>query len=218
LKKVLHPSLHRGLGVPHVMPSRAVKALAKVDPLLAATMRRVGPFRMKRRPEDDVVASLARAIVSQQLSGRVAEVIWGRLEMLLDEVTPQSILSEEREGLRSVGLSYAKVDAVRDLAQKAAEGIVPSSKQLHALSDDEIVERLTEVRGIGRWTVEMLLMFRLGRPDVLPVDDLGIRKGFQKVYRKREMPKPKALLAFGERWRPFRSVASWYLWRSLELD
>jgi DNA-3-methyladenine glycosylase II len=132
-------------------------------------------------------------------------------------VTADRILAQDKEALRGVGLSYAKVAALQDLAAKAKLGVVPSAAVLHKLSDDEIVERLTEVRGIGRWTVEMLLMFRLGRPDVLPVDDLGIRKGFQKTFRKREMPKPKALLAYGERWRPYRTVASWYLWRSLEL-
>ncbi len=192
---VHHPSLHRGLGVPHVSPRRAVEALTAVDPVLGAAIQRVGAFRLKRRPREEVVSSLARAIVSQQLSGRVAEVIWGRLEALLGEVTPKRVLAEDREALRGVGLSYAKVAAVQDLARKARDGVVPKTQALLVLGDDEIVERLTAVRGIGRWTVEMLLLFRLGRPDVLPVDDLGIRKGFQKVFRKRELPKPEALVA-----------------------
>ncbi|HTV66328.1 MAG TPA: hypothetical protein VMD98_12025, partial [Bryocella sp.] len=122
--------------------------------------------------------------------------------------------SDER--LRSAGLSRNKMLAIRDLAAKTLDGTVPTVKQAHRMSDDELIERLTEVRGIGRWTVEMLLIFRLGRPDVFPVDDYGVRKGFAKMRKLAELPKPKELMAYGERWRPYRSVASWYLWRAAE--
>jgi len=213
----VQPSLFPDRGGPRVSARKAVTALAKADPILGKLIASVGTFKI--RGEHDVrhpIATLARAITGQQLSGRVAEVIYGRLEQLLGEVTAEAIAATDTEALRKVGLSYAKVAALKDLAAKAQSGVVPTAAALHRLSDDEIVERLTEVRGIGRWTVEMLLMFRLGRPDVLPIDDLGIRKGFQITYRKREMPKPKAILAYGERWRPYRTIASWYLWRSLD--
>ena len=212
------PSLHPDRGGPRVNRARAIRELSKVDPALGKIIAQVGPFKINGDDVRHPVATLARAITGQQLSGRVAQVIYGRLEQLLGKVGPEQILASDRETLRKVGLSYAKVAALQDLAAKAQAGVVPTAAVLHRLSDDEIVERLTAVRGIGRWTVEMLLMFRLGRPDVLPADDLGIRKGFQKVYRKRELPKPKAILAYGERWRPYRTIASWYLWRSLELE
>ena len=119
--------------------------------------------------------------------------------------------------MRSAGLSRAKMLAIRDLAAKALDGTVPTAKEAHRMSDEELIERLDTVRGIGRWTVEMLLLFRLGRPDVLPVDDYGVRKGFAKIHKLTELPKPKELLAYGERWRPYRSVASWYMWRAAEM-
>jgi DNA-3-methyladenine glycosylase II len=212
------PSLFPDRGGPRVNRARAIRELSKADPALGKIISRVGPFKINGDDVRHPVATLARAITGQQLSGRVAQVIYGRLEQLLGKVGPEEILASDRESLRKVGLSYAKVAALQDLAAKAQAGVVPTAAELHRLPDDEIVERLTAVRGVGRWTVEMLLMFRLGRPDVLPVDDLGIRKGFQKVYRKRELPKPKAILAYGERWRPYRTIASWYLWRSLELE
>jgi 3-methyladenine DNA glycosylase/8-oxoguanine DNA glycosylase len=127
------------------------------------------------------------------------------------------IVDASTASLRAAGFSFAKVAALKDLAAKTLEAVVPHHAALEALSDDAIIERLTQVRGIGRWTVEMLLMFRLGRPDVLPVDDFGVRAGFRAAYGLREMPKPKALAAWGERWRPYRSTAAWYLWRALEL-
>ena len=131
--------------------------------------------------------------------------------------SPEQILAATPELLRSAGLSQAKMLAIRDLAAKTLDGTVPTAREAHKLSDDELVERLTAVRGIGRWTVEMLLLFRLGRPDVLAVDDYGIRKGFAKMLRMAELPKPKELLAYGERWRPHRSVASWYMWRAADM-
>ena len=131
--------------------------------------------------------------------------------------TPEQILAASEEHLRSAGLSRAKMLAIRDLAAKALDGTVPTVKQAHKMSDEELIERLDSVRGIGRWTVEMLLMFRLGRPDVLPVGDYGVRKGFAKMRKLAELPKPKELMAYGERWRPYRSVASWYMWRAAEM-
>jgi DNA-3-methyladenine glycosylase II len=130
---------------------------------------------------------------------------------------PQDILAVSEEELRGAGLSGAKLAALRDLAAKTLDGTVPALARLRRMDDEEIIERLTEVRGIGRWTAEMLLMFRLGRPDVLPVGDYAVRKGFALTYGLEEMPKPKVLESYGERWRPYRSVASWYMWRALEI-
>jgi 3-methyladenine DNA glycosylase/8-oxoguanine DNA glycosylase len=131
--------------------------------------------------------------------------------------SPEQILAAPEELLRSAGLSRAKMLAIRDLAAKTLDGTVPTVKQAHRMSDEELIERLDTVRGVGRWTVEMLLLFRLGRPDVLAIDDYGIRKGFAKMHKLAELPKPKELLAYGERWRPYRSVACWYLWRAAEM-
>ena len=166
------------------------------------------------------------------MNGKVAATITGRVKALFPEnthrlrtrrglvagfPTPEQILAATPELLRSAGLSQAKMLAIRDLAAKTLDGTVPTAREAHRMSDDELVERLTAVRGIGRWTVEMLLIFRLGRPDVLAVDDYGIRKGFAKIHTMAELPKPKELLAYGERWRPYRSVASWYMWRAAEM-
>ena len=131
--------------------------------------------------------------------------------------TPEQILNASDERLRSAGLSRNKMLAIRDLAATALDGTVPTVQRAHRMSDEELIERLTEVRGIGRWTVEMLLMFRLGRPDVLPVDDYGVRKGFAKMKKLADLPKPKQLAAYGEKWKPFRSVAAWYMWRASEM-
>jgi 3-methyladenine DNA glycosylase/8-oxoguanine DNA glycosylase len=127
------------------------------------------------------------------------------------------VLDTPDEKLRAVGLSFAKIASIKDLARKTLDGVVPPYEILHTLGDDEIVERLTQVRGIGRWTVEMLLMFRLGRPDILPIDDFGVRNGFRLAYGLRGMPTPRALAEYGARWAPFRSVAAWYLWRAVDL-
>jgi DNA-3-methyladenine glycosylase II len=127
------------------------------------------------------------------------------------------VLDTPDEQLRSVGLSFAKIAGIKDLARKTLDGVVPAYEILHTLDDEDIIERLTQVRGIGRWTVEMLLMFRLGRPDVLPIDDFGVRNGFRLAYGLRGLPTPKALKEFGTRWAPYRSVAAWYLWRAVDL-
>ncbi len=158
-----------------------------------------------------------RVITYQQLSGKAAATIHGRLLGLFSEgVTPQHLLAIPESALRGAGLSHNKRLAVRDLASKTLDGYVPDFTAMDALTDEEIIKRLTVVRGIGRWSVEMLLMFTLGRPDVLPVDDLGIRKGFQLAYRMKRLPAAVTLLRAARVWQPFRSAASWYLWRALD--
>jgi DNA-3-methyladenine glycosylase II len=196
----------------------AVRRLAKADPVLARLMKRAGPFALQTRHLHNPFEALARNIVFQQLHGSAAEAIHGRLVGLFGggRLRPRDVLVASEESLRGVGLSGAKTAALKDLAAKTLDGTVPTLARLKRMDDEEIVERLTRVRGIGRWTVEMLLMFRLGRPDVLPVGDFAVRKGFMVAYGLGEMPKPKALEAHAEVWRPYRSVASWYMWRALE--
>jgi DNA-3-methyladenine glycosylase II len=163
--------------------------------------------------------ALAESIAYQQLSGKAAATIFGRVRALYPKrkwLDPEQLLATPDETLRAAGLSRAKTAALKDLAAKTIDGTVPSSRALIRMSDDEILTRLTMVRGIGRWTVEMLLLFDLGRPDVWPVDDYGVRKGFAKTFRRRKLPTPKQLMQFGEKWRPYRSVAAWYFWRALD--
>jgi DNA-3-methyladenine glycosylase II len=200
------------------------RRLAKVDPVLANLMRAVGRFTHTTNGEHTPFHALARAIAHQQLNGTAAESIFGRFVALyaLDGqsaalLEAELVLATPDDKLRAVGLSYAKIAGIKDLAQKTIEGVVPPYEILHTLGNDEIIERLTQVRGIGRWTVEMLLMFRLGRPDVLPVDDFGVRNGFRLAYGLRGMPTTRALAEYGARWAPFRSVAAWYLWRAVDL-
>jgi len=163
--------------------------------------------------------ALAESIAYQQLNGKAAAIIFGRVRALYPKrkwLDPEQLLATPDETLRAAGLSRAKTAALKDLAAKTIDGTVPSGRALIRMTDDEIVERLTTVRGIGRWTVEMLLLFDLGRPDVWPVDDYGVRKGFAKTFGRRNLPTPKQLMKFGEKWRPYRSVAAWYFWRALD--
>lgn len=163
--------------------------------------------------------ALAESIAYQQLSGKAAATIFGRVRALYPKskwLDPEKLLATPDETLRAAGLSRAKTAALKDLAAKTIDGTVPSGRALIRMSDDEIITRLTAVRGIGRWTVEMLLLFDLGRPDVWPVDDYGVRKGFAKTFGRRKLPTPKQLMKFGEKWRPYRSVAAWYFWRALD--
>jgi len=163
--------------------------------------------------------ALAESIAYQQLSGKAAATIFGRVRALYPKrkwLDPEQLLATPDETLRAAGLSRAKTAALKDLAAKTIDGTVPTGRALIRMSDDEIVTRLTAVRGIGRWTVEMLLLFDLGRPDVWPVDDYGVRKGFAKTFGRRQLPTPKQLMKFGEKWRPYRSVAAWYFWRALD--
>lgn len=203
-------------------PVMAVEHLRGVDPGMAQLIATVGPFRMKIASAPSLFVALAEAIVHQQLTARAAATIFARVRALFprghEGPTAEQILRAPDEKLRAAGLSNGKLLALRDLAQRAVEGEIPTLAEAHRMEDEALIERLVAVRGIGRWTVEMLLMSRLGRPDVLPVDDLGIRKGFARAYRKRALPAPKDLAKFGTRWAPYRSVASWYLWRVADLE
>jgi 3-methyladenine DNA glycosylase/8-oxoguanine DNA glycosylase len=162
--------------------------------------------------------ALAESIAYQQLNGKAAAKIWRRVRALYPGryLNPKLLLATPDEELRTAGLSHSKIAAFKDLAAKTIDGTVPSRRALLRMSDEEIIALLTTVRGIGRWTVEMFLLFDLGRPDVWPVHDYGVRKGFAKTFRRRKLPAPKQLLKFGERWRPYRSVAAWYFWRALD--
>lgn len=199
-------------------PEEAVRYLSKTDAVLAEVMRRTGPFTMQIRGLHKPFESLARNVIYQQLHGNAAAAIHARVVALFGKVKlhPADVLAASEESLRSAGLSGAKTAALKDLAAKTLDGTIPTLARLRRMEDEEIIERLTTVRGIGRWTVEMLLMFRLGRPDVLPVGDYAVRKGFARAYNLQEMPKPKELERRCEHWRPYRSVASWYMWRVLE--
>ena len=199
-------------------PLAAVAALREADPRLAKLIDRVGPFRMQLQRTPSVFGALAEAIVFQQLNGKAAATIFARLCALFPHstgLTPEGLLRAREERLRSAGLSGSKIASLRDLASKTRSGALPTLADAQSMPDAEIIERLTSVRGIGQWTVEMLLMFRLGRPDVLPVDDFGVRKGFGIAFGKAE-PSKQDLEKRGERWRPYRSVASWYLWRATD--
>lgn len=200
-------------------PDEAVRHLCGADPVLADLISRAGPFVMRSRDLQSTFESLAQNIIYQQLHGKAAAAIHARVLALSGgkRLRPEHILSTPDEPLRGAGLSASKLAALRDLAAKTADGTVPTLARLRRMSDEDIVARLTEVRGIGRWTVEMLLIFGLGRPDVLPVGDYAVRKGFAVTYGLSDMPKPKELEAYGERWRPYRSVASWYMWRALDM-
>lgn len=202
-------------------PAKAVAHLKAADPRLAAIIDTVGPFRMQLKHARSLFGSLAEAIVYQQLSNKAAATIYGRVEALYpdapDGFTPRHILKTPDEALRGCGLSRAKVLAVQDLARRVEEGELPTLDEAQAIPDSELIERLVTVRGIGRWSAEMFLMFRLGRPDVLPLDDYSLRKAYAKAFRKRALPSPKALERAGQKWRPYRTVASWYLWRVLDL-
>lgn len=200
-------------------PEEAVAALARADRKLAGVIRRAGPFTYRPEKMQSPFQSLLRSIVYQQLSGKAAATILGRVHALHPSgarLKADALLATSDEKLRGAGLSRGKVLAVKDLAAKTLDGTVPTLARLKKMSDEEILARLVEVRGIGPWTVEMLLIFRLGRPDVLPTSDLGVRNGFMVTYGTKDLPTAKELLAHGERWRPFRSVASWYMWRAVE--
>ncbi|MBI3198034.1 MAG: DNA-3-methyladenine glycosylase 2 family protein [Rhodospirillales bacterium] len=201
-------------------PAKAVAHLKASDPALAAIIEAAGPFRMELKASRSLFGALAEAIVYQQLSNKAAATIYGRVEALYPRATagftPRHILKTPDEKLRGCGLSRAKVLAVQDLARRVAGGELPTLEEAQGLGDAELVERLVQVRGIGRWSAEMFLMFRLGRPDVLPLDDYSLRKAYAKAFRKRALSSPQVLEKAGEKWRPYRTVASWYLWRALE--
>jgi DNA-3-methyladenine glycosylase II len=204
---------HFDVDAEHVM-----RQLSRTDRRLAKIIRRAGCFPTEKQKPQLPFASLLRSIVYQQLAGKAAATIFGRVCALgaSSLPTPEEILALDTTQLRGAGLSRQKIAAVKDLAAKTLDGTVPPLAKLRRMSEQEILERLTQVRGIGEWSVQMFLMFRLGRADVLPTNDLGIRKGFQIVYGHKDKPKPQVILEFGERWRPYRSIASWYLWRAAD--
>jgi DNA-3-methyladenine glycosylase II len=199
--------------------AEATRHLAAKDEKLAELIANTVPFQLHSYQLDSPYEVLLKAIAYQSISGKAAATILGRVKALSGSgrvPSPEQMLKLRKPALRKAGLSGAKILAMKDLAQKTIDGVVPTLEEAKKLSDEELVNRLVSVRGIGTWTVEMFLIFRLGRPDVLPVHDLGVRKGWAITYGKKHMPKPKELLKFGERWRPYRTVASWYMWRACQ--
>jgi 3-methyladenine DNA glycosylase/8-oxoguanine DNA glycosylase len=197
----------------------AMSHLSAKDEKLAELILATAKFQTDLDAAQSPYEALMESIAYQSISGKAAATIFGRVKALGSNgraPTPEQMLKLRKPQLRKAGLSGAKILAMKDLAAKTIAGVVPTREEAHKLSDDELVERLVSVRGIGAWTVEMFLIFNLGRPDVLPIHDLGVKKGWSVTYGKKHMPKPKELLAFGERWRPYRTIASWYMWRSFE--
>ena len=199
---------------------RRERALAALDPVMARLIEAAGPCEFELALERPPFETLASAIAHQQLNGVVAKRILARFTALYAPAEfpePAAVAATDEAALRGAGFSRSKIAALRDLADKVMCGTVPTVAEMHALDNDAIVERITQVRGIGRWTVEMMLMFHLGRPDVLPVDDFGVCNGFRLAYGLKGMPRPRALAEFGARWAPHRSLAAWYLWRAVDL-
>ncbi|MBV8505348.1 MAG: DNA-3-methyladenine glycosylase 2 family protein [Alphaproteobacteria bacterium] len=207
--------MNEGLGFE---PATAVEHLRASDQSLARVIDSVGPFRLQLIGASSIFGALAQAIVYQQLNGKAAAAIFARFCALFpgSDPTAEQLLAISEDVLRGAGLSRSKLLSLRDLAAKTASGEIPTLAEIRDMQDEAIIERLTAVRGIGRWTVEMLLIFRLGRPDVLPADDYGIRKGFARAYAQGELPARKDVETYGLRWKPYRTVASWYLWRLAE--
>ena len=197
----------------------ALRHLSERDEVLKGLIAELESFAIDAEAGQSPYEVLLEAVVYQSISGKAAATIFGRIKALGKDgrpPDPEKMLKIPAVKLRNAGLSGAKVLAMKDLAKKTLAGIVPPHEEAMKLSDEELVERLVSVRGIGAWTVEMFLIFRLGRPDVLPIHDLGVKKGWSVAYGKKHMPKPQELLKFGERWRPYRTVASWYMWRAFE--
>lgn len=200
------------------MNQAAVTHLKAADPILEGLINRIGPITLRAR-RVPVFQSLAQAIIYQQLHSKAADTILSRFKALFGDglfPSPEKVLAIDLERLRSAGLSRPKATYIRGIAEKAASGSLPTLKECDELTNAEILQRLTEMKGVGRWTVEMFLIFNLGRLDVLPVHDLGVRRGFQIAYSKRKMPEPEQLESFGEKWRPYRTVAARYLWRAVD--
>ena len=200
-------------------PSAAQAHLRTRDPVLGALMDRAGPFTLQPSPARSLFEALLRSIIYQQLHGKAAATILGRVRTQLAArggITPAALSATSDEVLRAAGLSRGKLAALRDLAAKCEAGVVPTLRAAQKLDDEELIARLTEVRGIGPWTVHMLLLFTLGRPDVMPTGDFAIRLAFRRLYGKRREPSPAVILRHARAWSPYRSVASWYLWRSLD--
>ncbi len=197
--------------------ARAIAHLQNADPVLGAWIAKAGPCALTRERQGTHFAAIARSIVYQQLSGKAAATIHGRFEGLFGDTppTPRQVLKTKHATLRGVGLSDRKAEYIRDLALQVERGTVPI-ETLDALSDAEVVDALTTVRGIGEWTAQMFLMFRLGRPDVLPTLDLGVQNAIKKLYGLRKHPTPERVARLGACWAPYRTVAAWYLWRAVD--
>jgi DNA-3-methyladenine glycosylase II len=211
-----------------VSPKRARRRPAKhrahailhQDPVMRALIAAAGPCTLRVEPAESPFRALIHSIAHQQLHSTAAMRILERFIALYapeDYPTPAAVLATPEATLRAVGFSFAKIRALRDLSEKTLSGVVPPSAHLEELADEAVVERLSQVRGIGPWTVHMMLMFQLGRTDVLPVDDFGVRNGFRLAYGLKGMPTARGLAEYAERWRPYRTMASWYLWRAVEL-
>jgi DNA-3-methyladenine glycosylase II len=186
---------------------------------MRALIEQHGRCALKPEARRSPFQSLVRAVAHQQLNGTAAGTILARFKKLFPGrgfPRPGDLAGVTDEQIRACGFSHAKIRAIRDITEKTLSGVVPAAREMAKLTDAEIIARLTEVRGVGRWTVEMLLIFQLGRPDVLPADDFGVRNGFRVAYRKRRLPTPKELLKFGQRWRPHATTAAWYLWRAAD--
>ena len=202
------------------MTAAAISHLTRADKVLGRLIKKVGPCTLEPQRRRPPFQALVRSVAYQQLNGKAAETILGRALALFPGKrfpTPEDLIAMPDEKLRGAGLSRNKTAAIKDIAAKTMAGVVPDLRGILKLSNEAILERLTKVRGVGPWTVEMLLMFTLGREDVLPATDFGVRKGFALTYGLKELPTPKELLAHGERWRPHRTTASWYLWRAVDL-
>jgi DNA-3-methyladenine glycosylase II len=221
-----------GRRIPRYNVAEACRALAEADPKLGKLMEAAGPFTLRLKSQHSPFETLLEAILSQQLHGTAARAILHKLLKLFGDIhpTPELLLLQPDEALRAAGLSKNKMLALQDLARKTLDGTVPELNVIRRMADKEVVERLTAVRGVGVWTAEMLLIFRLGRPDVLPVSDYGVRKGFALTFGRLPQSRlktrafdatmladPKVMARRGERWRPWRTVASWYLWRACDL-
>ena len=203
------------------MNEQTIQHLSAADRVLGRLIKKVGPCALKPEKKQSPFAALVEAVAHQQLTGKAAMTILGRVKALYPQKkfpTPEDLLQTSDDLLRGAGLSRAKVAAIKDISANTLSGVVPTSQAIARMDDAAIIEQLTAIRGVGQWTVEMLLIFKLGRPDVLPVGDYGVRKGFALAYKRDELPSPKELLEYGERWRPYRTTASWYMWRALDLE
>lgn len=201
------------------MKARLLRHFSTKDPVLASIVPILGQYELNRKPKCTAFETLAQSIASQQLSGLVARKILERLVALHGGrfPSPTDLATATPEALRGVGFSFAKIAALKDLAAHCLDGRLPDDAALGAMDDETLIERCVAVRGVGRWTAQMLLMFHFGRPDVMPADDYGVRNGFRLAYGLKGLPKVKALLAFSERWKPYRSAGAWYLWRAVDL-
>ncbi len=201
------------------MSEEAIKHLTQADKVLGRLIKKIGPCGWKPDKRRSPFEALVQSVAYQQLNGTAAATIFGRVKALYPGrrfPSPEELIATPDESLRGAGLSRAKVAAIKDIAAKTLTGVVPTSRAIAQMDSDLILTQLTTIRGVGPWTVEMLLMFKLGRVDILPTTDYGVRKGFALTYNLKDLPTPAALLAHGEKWRPYRSIATWYLWRALD--